>query len=78
GVNGFVLRLSVSVEALAVYLVFHLTGFHANAAQIASPIVKDGMRVLLSGLPLVALAVSAQILRKFSVPESPSQIFQKN
>ncbi|MCL5116753.1 MAG: MFS transporter [Firmicutes bacterium] len=55
GVNGFILRFGTTLEALIIYLVFHVTGYHANSAGIASPDVRLGIRLLMAGIPAVAL-----------------------
>lgn len=64
GVNGFVLRFGTTLEALLVYLVFHFTGYHANAAGLASPLVRDGLRILTAGIPAVALLAALALFRR--------------
>lgn len=71
GLNGFFIRFGVTLEAATVYLVFHLTGYRANAAGYATPLVVFGLRILTAGVPLLALAAAAVALRLFDVPESP-------
>ncbi len=71
GFNGFVVRFGVTLESLVVYLVFHWTGYHANAAGHATKLVQWGMRCLLGGVPLLALTVALWAIMTFKVRESP-------
>ncbi len=73
GVNGFAVRFGVSLEALVVYLVLHSTGYHANALGHATGLVIFGLRSLIAGVPLLALAIAFLALRYFRVQESPRQ-----
>lgn len=70
GINGFILRLGVSVQALLLYIVLHSTGYHANAHGYASISVQDGFRALISGIPLVFMALAFWTIYRFSIPES--------
>jgi len=71
GINGFAVRFGVTLEAAVVYLVLHWTGYHANAADHATVVVQWGLRILIGGVPLVALAIAMLALRYFSAEESP-------
>ena len=71
GVNGFVVRFGVSLEALVVYAALHGSGYHANAAGQASAGVVDAMRLLMVVVPWLALALAFAALRLVRVPESP-------
>ena len=71
GFNGFVVRFGVTLESLVVYLVFHWTGYHANAAGHATALVQWGMRCLLAGVPLLALTIALWAIMTFKVRESP-------
>lgn len=71
GINGFVLRLGVSIQALLLFLVLHYSGYHANSRGIAPPLVSIGFRCLVGVIPLVLLASAWWIIRHFDVPESP-------
>ncbi len=73
GVNGFILRLGVSVQALLLYVVLHSTGYHANSQGYANPAVQDGFRVLVSLIPLLFLVAAFAVIQRFSVPESSKQ-----
>ncbi len=70
GINGFVLRLGVSVQAWLLYMTLHDTGFQANAAASATPLVQFGFRFLISLVPLVLLASAYLIMRHYDVPQS--------
>lgn len=74
GVNGFFIRFGVTLEAATIYLVFHLTGYRPNAAGYATPLVIVGLRILMAGVPLLALAIAGIALRLFDVPESPRDL----
>jgi len=64
GMNGFVLRFGTTLEAIIVYVVFHTTGYHANAAGITTPAVREGIRFLMAGVPVIAIAVAGLAFRK--------------
>jgi GPH family glycoside/pentoside/hexuronide:cation symporter len=73
GINGFAIRFGVSLEALVVYTVFHFTGYHANAAGYAPPLVQWGLRFMIGGVPLLAYGIAAIGLRYFRAEESPRE-----
>jgi GPH family glycoside/pentoside/hexuronide:cation symporter len=73
GINGFILRLGVSVQALLLYVVLHFTGYYANSAGRASITVQDGFRSLMSLFPLIFLIVAFLVIQRFTVPESAQQ-----
>ncbi len=72
GINGFVLRLGVSIQALLLYLVLHFSGYQANPRGIAPPLVSIGFRTLVGVIPLVLLCCAWWIIRHFDVPQSPA------
>lgn len=72
GINGFVLRLGVSIQALLLYLVLHYSGYRANSQGIAPPLVSLGFRILVGVIPLLLLTAAWWIIRDFDVPESPT------
>lgn len=72
GINGFVLRLGVSIQALFLYLVLHYSGYQANSQGIAPPLVSLGFRMLVGVVPLLLLITAWWTIRRFDVPESPT------
>lgn len=72
GINGFVLRLGVSIQALLLYVVLHFSGYQANRQGIAPPLVGLGFRGLVGVIPLLLLLLAWWIIRHFDVPESPT------
>ncbi len=73
GVNGFILRLGVSIQALLLYIVLHFTGYYANSAGHATITVQDGFRALISVIPLAFLIGAFFVIQHFTVPESSAQ-----
>jgi len=71
GINGFAVRFGITLEAGVVYLVLHWTGYHANAAGHATALVQLGLRILIGGVPLIALAIALLALKYFTAEESP-------
>lgn len=71
GVNGFVVRFGVTLEAGVVYLALHASGYHANAAGHASASVVDAMRLVMVVVPWLALILAYAALRRVRVAESP-------
>jgi GPH family glycoside/pentoside/hexuronide:cation symporter len=72
GINGFILRLGVSVQSLFLYIVLHSTHFRPNAAGHASVSVENGFRILISLIPMILLMVAYLVIRHHDVPESQS------
>lgn len=64
GVNGFILRLGTTLEALIIYVVFHVTGYHSNVAGVATPEVRYGMRILVAAVPAASFAVALVVFRR--------------
>ncbi|HCC33565.1 MAG TPA: MFS transporter [Clostridiales bacterium] len=61
GINGVIIRLSISLQAVAFTLVFARTGFDpALAVQPAAAL--DGLRLLVSGLPALGMVIAAGAL----------------
>ncbi|MGE5576684.1 MAG: MFS transporter [Syntrophothermus sp.] len=57
GVNGFIIRLGVSLQAVVTGLVLNTSGYNAYAAvQPATAVI--GIRFLIAGVPLVALVLA--------------------
>ncbi len=66
GINGVVIRLSISLQAVAFTLVFSLTGFDpALAVQPAAAL--DGLRLLVSGAPALGMVVAAIALGYYPI-----------
>ena len=64
GINGALIRLAFSVQAILVFLVFTSTGFDAQA--VAQPIAAQwGLRFLLGGTPALAALVTVFALTRF-------------
>ncbi|MEV7169728.1 MFS transporter [Streptomyces sp. NPDC093224] len=57
GMNGFVVRWSVSVQAAITSVVLTATGYRAGAASQSEEAVR-GLRLMLGGIPLVLLALA--------------------
>ncbi|PSR31098.1 MAG: MFS transporter [Sulfobacillus benefaciens] len=70
GINGFILRLGVSVQSLLLYAVLHGTHFQPNRTGYAPMAVQDGFRVLISLIPMVLLVMAYLVIRHHDVPES--------
>ena len=70
GINGFILRLGVSVQALLLYAVLHSTHFQPNRSGQAPIAVEDGFRILISLVPLIFLITAYVVIRRHDVPES--------
>ena len=61
GINGVVIRLSISMQAVAFTLIFARTGF--DPALIAQPAAAlRGLRLLVSGLPAMGMIIAALAL----------------
>lgn len=61
GINGVIIRLSISLQAIAFTLVFARTGFDpALAAQPSAAL--GGLRLLVSGLPALGMIIAAGAL----------------
>jgi GPH family glycoside/pentoside/hexuronide:cation symporter len=73
GINGFILRLGVSIQALLLYIVLHFSGYYANPMGLAPPLARIGFRVLAGIVPLLLLLGAWFLIRNFSVPQSPSE-----
>ncbi|PSR26875.1 MAG: MFS transporter [Sulfobacillus thermosulfidooxidans] len=71
GINGFILRLGVSIQAVLLYIVLHSTGFKPNPTGVASIAVQDGFRLLMGFIPLVFLFLAYIVIRRYDVPPSP-------
>lgn len=74
GVNGFVVRMGVTLEASLFYAFLGLAHYVPNAAGVATPAVILALRMLTAGVPLVAFALALVCFRGLRVPESPRQI----
>ncbi|RLP75294.1 MFS transporter [Mycetocola tolaasinivorans] len=61
GVNGFIVRWSVTVQAVAFGLILPWSGYN-QAAPVQPESVAVGVRALMSGLPIAALAIAFVIL----------------
>jgi GPH family glycoside/pentoside/hexuronide:cation symporter len=70
GINGFVLRFGTTLESLVLYVILTVTHYHANAAGLASVSVREGFRVLMAGVPLVALMGALALFHGYRVAES--------
>ncbi|MGE5508623.1 MAG: MFS transporter, partial [Chitinophagales bacterium] len=57
GVQGFMIRLGISVQALVTGFVLESTGYSAMAASQPVRAIA-GMRLLVSGIPLAAIVVA--------------------
>ncbi|MHB1610890.1 MAG: MFS transporter [Sulfobacillus sp.] len=73
GINGFILRLGVSVQALLLYLALHFSHYHANTLGFATTSVRWGLRGLAGVIPLMLLIMAWSVIRHFDVPPSPSE-----
>ncbi|WP_084660839.1 MFS transporter [Sulfobacillus thermosulfidooxidans] len=71
GINGFILRLGVSIQAVLLYIVLHSTGFKPNPTGVAPIAVQDGFRLLMGFIPLVFLFLAYLVIRRYDVPPSP-------
>lgn len=70
GVNGFIVRWSVTLQAVALGAVLSTSGYDASAAvQPAS--VDTGVRFLVAGLPLVIVAVAFLVFTRFPEQDAP-------
>ncbi len=76
GINGFVLRLGPSLQALAFFVVLHQTGYHPSASGVEPRAVRDGFRLLLAGIPFVSLIGAWWAFRFCRVPESPRRALE--
>ncbi len=72
GINGFILRLGVSVQSLFLYIVLRTTHFKPNASGYAPASVENGFRILISLIPIILLVVAYLVIRRHNVPESQS------
>lgn len=57
GVNGFIIRLGVSLQAVITGLILNTSGYNAYKA-VQSATAVTGIRLLIAGVPLVALALA--------------------
>lgn len=73
GINGFILRLGVTIQALLLYIVLHFSGYYANSMGIAPPLTRLGFRALAGVVPLFLLLGAWFLIRNFNVPQSPSE-----
>ena len=73
GINGFILRLGVSIQALLLYVVLHFSGYYANSMGIAPPLTRLGFRALAGIVPLFLLLGAWFLIRNFNVPQSPAE-----
>ena len=71
GINGFVLRFGTTLEALVLYGILSATHYRPNPAGHATPLVQEGFRLLMAGVPLAALLLGLLTFARYRVPESP-------
>jgi len=59
GMNGFVVRFAIAMQAIAISTIFSMTGYNASLpVEAQPPAVEVGLRVMLAALPILGLAVS--------------------
>jgi GPH family glycoside/pentoside/hexuronide:cation symporter len=64
GVNGFMIRLGISINAAIMGPIMVRTGYNANlASQPASALL--GFRFLMSFIPIAAIAIALLVLRRY-------------
>jgi GPH family glycoside/pentoside/hexuronide:cation symporter len=69
GVNGFMIRLGISINAVIMGRVLNITGYDANlAVQPASAVM--GLRALMSFIPACAVALALVVLRYYPLDGS--------
>jgi GPH family glycoside/pentoside/hexuronide:cation symporter len=68
GINGFVVRLGMSLQYAVMAIFFQLSGYNANAAVQSSRTIL-GFRLLLGGVPLIFLLLAFLLLLKYKKEE---------
>lgn len=76
GVNGFVVRIGVTLEASLFYALLGLAHYAPNAQGVATPAVVLALRLLMAGVPILAFVLALVALRGLRVAESPTSLPQ--
>lgn len=64
GVNGFMIRLGISINAAIMWPMMSRTGYDANLA-VQPPSALMGFRLLMSVIPILAICIALAILRHY-------------
>ncbi|SDN18959.1 glycoside/pentoside/hexuronide:cation symporter, GPH family [Paenibacillus sp. yr247] len=68
GVNGFIIRIGMSIQYAIMGIFFATSGYDANKnVQVSSAIL--GFRFLIGGMPLIILVIGLVFLRKYASTE---------
>ncbi|MCL6615175.1 MAG: MFS transporter [Firmicutes bacterium] len=66
GANALFIRLGVSAQALVMSQVLKASGYNPNLA-VQPPSVEIGIRFLMAGVPVIALALAYLVLRMYQL-----------